>query len=458
MPNKKEDTLSRDVVISTLLERVDLIKPDSKTPCRKHKTMASNPFRFFRGSAQIFYHDIAEGVLKLPKQLSSLLPHVMVMGDCHVSNFGFFTEEGSHDETVIFGPNDFDDACVGSCLWDLVRFCTSLSLSAEYCRGIEVGKYTSEETIESPLTAASESETKAAIRQFLYSYVDTCEDLHRDQLKHHHVIKRFAKDSVLYPFWKKAKKRAVGGKHFSTKSALAKAIDNIDEKPAFKTLPKKFVRLSDDFYAEVEQQLSPYVDDHILDIVQRIGSGTGSVNMKRYYLLVGPKNVNASDPDELALCHVVEVKKQREAAPLSYFKNNSPINRLTPAHLTVVCKRRMQRRPDLILDDVEWDNQHFLVRSRHHAKVGIKPEDIGFRQSKNAIGLVQYAAVCGEALALAHSRADRRSTRFEKVVASQLPNYLEELVSNSIKYAEQVKRDWEIMVTLVNSNSSNGGQ
>jgi uncharacterized protein (DUF2252 family) len=450
--------MDRRSVVSTLLEQVDGIKPDIKKPCRKHVTMASNPFRFFRGSAQIFYHDINNGLLSLPDKLSASLPNTMVMGDCHVSNFGFFTEEGSHDESVIFGPNDFDDACVGNCLWDLVRFSVSLSLTTDYCRGIEQGYYTSEESLENLTPAATETDTKAAIRQFLYHYTDTCDDLHRGDLKHHHVIKKFAKDNVLYPFWKKAKKRALGGKHFLTKSALAKAIDFSNTNPLFKELPKKFVRLPDALYKEIEQTFSPYVDDHILDIVQRIGSGTGSINMPRYYLLVGPKDIDVSDANELALCHIVEIKQQREAAPLGYFKACSPINQLNPSHLTVVCKRRMQSRSDLIVDDIQWNNHHFLVRSRHHAKVGTSPEDIGFKTSTDACVLTQYAAVCGQALALAHCRADRRSTRFEQMVTAKLPNYLEELVSTSINYAAQVKHDWEIMVDLIHSHTDKGGQ
>ena len=448
--------MDRSEVISALLKQVDGVKPNAKNPCRKHKAMASNPFRFFRGSAQIFYHDIDSGLLPLPKKLDQLIPNTMVMGDCHVSNFGFYTEEGSHDETVIFGPNDFDDACVGSCIWDLVRFCISLSLTTDYCRGIELGKYTSEEITESPAPAASKANVKAAIREFLYHYTDTCEELHQGSLKSHHVIKTFAKGSVLHPFWKKAKKRALGGKHFLTKSALAKAIDYSGEKLVFKTLPKKFVRLTKALYADVKQIMSPYVDDHILDIVQRIGSGTGSINMQRYYLLVGPKHIDVSNPNELALCHIVEVKKQREAAPLCYFRACSPINQLNPSHLTVVCKRRMQRRPDLILDDVQWDGQHFLIRSRHHAKVGIKPEDIGFDTQADTPTIVQYASICGQALALAHCRADRRSTRFEQIIAAKLPNYIEELVCSSIKYSEQVKHDWETMNKLINSATSEG--
>ena len=94
----------------------------------KHRKMLRSPFVFFRGTAQLFYADAADNVLNIPKAFSQL-PLVCVMGDCHASNFGFLTEEGSHGDTVIFTPNDFDDACVGHASWDILRFLTSLLLA-----------------------------------------------------------------------------------------------------------------------------------------------------------------------------------------------------------------------------------------------------------------------------------------------------------------------------------------
>ena len=450
MSDKNCKEANREHVISTLLEQVDGTSPNDAKPCAKHHAMAANPFRFYRGSAQLFYYDIYHKHINIPEALTHTLPNTMIMGDCHLSNFGFFTEEGSHSETVIFGPNDFDDACIGSCLWDLIRFGSSLSLSTDFCRGISNGLYESEETLSEDLQPVSEADTKLAISAFFQHYVETCQQLYDGTLKRQHVVKQFAPEMQLFPLWKKAKKRAVGGKHFTRKSALAKAIDWTGEKPTFKALPQKFVPLSTDVYRTVEETFSPYVDDHILDIVQRIGAGTGSVNMERYYLLVGPSDIDTQTTNDMALCHIVEVKKQREAAPLGYFKSLSPINKLNPAHLTVACKRRMQRRPDLVLDDVEWNEQHFLVRSRHHAKIGVSPEDIGFVLGGSpAQGIIDYAQVCGRTLALAHCRTDRRSTRFEEAVINQIPTYLEELVCSSINYADRVKTDWELMVKLV---------
>ena len=54
----------------------------------------------------------------------------------------------------------------------------------------------------------------------------------------------------------------------------------------------------------------------------------------------------------------------------------------------------------------------WLLRSRHHARVGIDPEIIALGH-KPGIRLRDYAKACSKVLALAHARGDRRSARFE---------------------------------------------
>ena len=194
----------------------------------------------------------------------------------------------------------------------------------------------------------------------------------------------------------------------------------------------------------------PYVYDEILDIVRRIGAGTGSVDLERFHLLVGPADFSC--PADLPLCHVVEIKQQRPAAALFRFPRISPVNRLAPAHLTVDCQRRMQRSPDLILDEAIWEDKHWLVRSRHHARVGIEPEDIALAEKKPGKCLAQYAAACGEALALAHARGDRRSTRFEEAVSVQLKAEAGALIAAARSYAQRVLDDQRLLRAMLHAS------
>lgn len=435
-------------------KRTDAVAPGLDPVLAKHQKMALNPFRFLRGSSGLFYADIKNSVLKLPKTLTTQIPLTTVVGDCHLSNFGFFTEEGSSGDRVIFAPNDFDDACVGHAVWDWSRFAVSTVLAADYCQGVKQQRYANETKLDlNALQVVTAEDAAAAVRRFLAAYVAQCQAIVKEPELRYAVLDDFPKNHVLKPVLKKAIKRSAKGEDFLRKSTLAKVADLSARPLKFKENPAKFNRLPEDLYKEVEFSFRPYVSDDILDIVSRQGAGTGSLNMQRYYLLVGPKEIQSED--ELALCHVVEAKQQRDAAPLFFFPDLSPVNRLNAAHLTVDCQRLMQRRPDLALDEHYWNGAHYLVRSLHHANVDVDPEDVCFAEKAAGEALADYAEACGRTLALAHSRGDRRSTRFEQTVAQHLPQVMDEFIQSCLDYAKQQKTDCALLAELLKAHWKN---
>lgn len=428
--------------------RAELQRVDGHAPgdgLAKHRKMATSPFVFLRGAAQLFYADLADGTLALPEALYTL-PLTTVMGDCHVSNFGFLTEEGSHGDRVIFAPNDFDDACIGHAAWDLARFAVSLLLCAEHCRAMTGGDYPAEKDV-SGKPAVDAHQASDAVRAFLHGYAEACDIKANTRAHHEAAPSGFDKKHILGKRYRKAVARAFGGEDFAIKSTLAKAVDLGAEPLRFRDRPERFNRLAPQDYDDVHWHLCPYADDAILDIVERLDAGTGSVNLHRYYLLVGPSE--CPNAEDLFLYHVVEVKQQRPAAPLFHFPGLNPTNRLAPAHLTVICQRRMQRDPDLVLDDLDWRQHNWLIRSRHHARAGIDPEHIGIgKKAATKGGFAQYAATCGRTLALAHARGDRRSTHFEAAARATLPQAEDALVAACEGYAELVRSDCRALARL----------
>lgn len=438
-------------LIAEELAAVDGVDPRSGGPCAKHLKMARSPFRFFRGSAQLFYADVAAGVAQVPEALQRA-PLTRVQGDCHFSNFGFLTEEGSHGDAVIWCPNDYDDACVGHAGWDLLRFSASLMLAAEYAVGLCRGSYAAEDGADDVPegTAPSATDGSAAVAAFARAYGETCAAIVADPDERYRAVRGFDKGHALGKAERKARKRTAGGKDFGVKSSLAKATEVRDGALRFRIDPAGFERLPEDEAAAVAEAFRPYVDDHVLDVVRRVGAGTGSVDLDRFYLLVGPREL---DEARLFLNHIVEVKRQRQAAPLRHFPDLDPANRLDPAHLTVDCQRLMQRRPDLVLDEAQWGGHHWLVRSRHHARVGLDPEVLICKEPARFIA--EYAAACGEALALAHARGDRRSTDFEAVMAGALaaPGTVAALVEAGTTYAGRVAADWTLLRRLLSETA-----
>lgn len=431
--------------------RTDQVDP-SQQLLSKHQKMAQNPFRFLRGSSGLFYADIQSGMLRLPEALIHQVPFTAVMGDCHVSNFGFFTEDGSYGERVIFAPNDFDDACIGPAVWDISRYIVSLLLAADYCRGIKSGLYSSEEIDDlAALNAASAQDADVAVASFCQAYLQCCAAVAADAEFRFSTQDDFPKSHVLKPFLKKAIKRSAAGSDFMKKSTLAKSVDFNQRPLSFKKDANKFSQLDAERYAQIKQAFAPYVHDEILDIVTRHGAGTGSLNMQRFYLLVGPMKFESAA--DLALCQVVEVKQQRRSAPLFFFPDLSPVNRLNDAHLTVDCQRLMQRRPDSVLDEVQFEGAHYLVRSLHHANVDVDPEDVCLHPEHPGTALRQFAEACGHALALAHNRGDRRSNRFAKQMQQVMTAEQQALLTACQQYAEQQKQDCQLLAGMLKIDS-----
>ncbi|MCJ2108200.1 DUF2252 domain-containing protein [Methylobacterium sp. E-041] len=81
--------------------------------------MASSPFAFLRGAAQVMAWDLAHG----PRTAID----VVLNGDAHISNFGLF---GTPQGDVVLDLNDFDEVTVGPWEWDLKRLCASIEVAA----------------------------------------------------------------------------------------------------------------------------------------------------------------------------------------------------------------------------------------------------------------------------------------------------------------------------------------
>ncbi|MBD3562376.1 DUF2252 domain-containing protein, partial [Planktothrix sp. FACHB-1355] len=88
----------------------------------KFRKMAASAFAFYRGSAALFYADVADD--KDPF-LNDRTSRVWIQGDLHAENFGtYMNSEG----VLVFDVNDFDESYVGAFTWDVKRLAASLSL------------------------------------------------------------------------------------------------------------------------------------------------------------------------------------------------------------------------------------------------------------------------------------------------------------------------------------------
>jgi uncharacterized protein (DUF2252 family) len=97
-----------------------LIEADIKL---KHQRMAESPFAFLRAT---FYRWVQLWPEVCPKLNGA--PPLLGVGDLHVDNFGTWRDR---EGRLIWGVNDFDEACVVPYTSDLVRLAVSARLAME---------------------------------------------------------------------------------------------------------------------------------------------------------------------------------------------------------------------------------------------------------------------------------------------------------------------------------------
>src|SRR6201991_4003661 len=114
-----------DFIIDVLTREFgELMALDPAAFRRKFRKMASSPFAFYRGSASLFYADLA-GAYRDESFLDERTSRVWIHGDLHAENFGTYMNSSG---VLVFNVNDFDEAYVGPFSWDLKRFAASVAL------------------------------------------------------------------------------------------------------------------------------------------------------------------------------------------------------------------------------------------------------------------------------------------------------------------------------------------
>jgi uncharacterized protein (DUF2252 family) len=88
----------------------------------KYKIMRSNDFSFFRGTCHLFYDDFAANQSIKDNTRS------WICGDLHLENFGSYKGD---NRAVYFDLNDFDEAILAPCTWELARVLSSIHVGAE---------------------------------------------------------------------------------------------------------------------------------------------------------------------------------------------------------------------------------------------------------------------------------------------------------------------------------------
>ena len=331
----------------------------------KFEKLHDSLFSFFRGTCLLFYRDLAGE--------DAWMPTVLTLGDVHPENFGVMP---SADDVPIFGVNDFDEAYYAPFTWDLKRGATGFVIAAQ-----EEGGH-------------GRKQQRRIAAAFVRGYVEAMRGYATDATEQQGQMREDNAPKIIRRLFESAKEERDGWLARKYHDEYRRGFRADDEHvpvssrvPEFQEALERFVREND---IEVPARAGSM---RVKDVCQRLGQGTASLGLPRYYLMVeGP---NADGTDDLLL----ELKQARRSAlaglvPPSEYVVDGNADRISHAqgvHLV---------RGDRFYGAVEMDGLSFMVRERSPYRDDIDLDELSDKQWR------KYAAICGASLAQSHALSD----------------------------------------------------
>lgn len=378
----------------------------SQDAVAKFEKLAGSLYSFFRGTCLLFYRDIAGE--------DAWMPTVLTLGDVHPENFGVMP---SADDVPIFGVNDFDEAYYAPFTWDLKRGAVGFVIAAQTEGGHGPGKQRriAEEFVRGYVSAirsyaSDATEQQGQMRQ------DNAPKLIRKLIEGSHEGRSA---------WLLRKYHDEYRRGFRADDEHVPIHSRVEE---FQAALRRFVRDNEVIVPERAAQM------RVKDVCERLGQGTASLGLPRYYLMVeGPL---ADGSDDL----ILEFKQARRSAlaglaPPSDFEIGGNAERITHAqgvHLV---------RGDRFYGAVELDGLSFMVRERVPYKDDVDLDELSGQQWR------RYARICGESLAQSHALSDETGLVDHdiepEVLAAIGPEelFVTDVVAFAVEAADRVRAD-----------------
>ncbi|QUL54996.1 DUF2252 domain-containing protein [Paenibacillus tritici] len=423
--------LRRDLLISVFDEfdgSIMGLSPDNRR--EKYSKMAQSAFSFYRGSAYLFYFDTTRQYF--PYHSSPSRP-TWIQGDLHFENFGAFRSE---DGAIVYDVNDFDEGYVGSYLYDLLRMAVSLALVA---RSLGHGQ----------------DEQRGLIRSYAEAYYRQIHRFcdHKDQPGSYVVDENTARGPVRKLLRKLEKRRQ---SHFLEKVTAQMQTSRVFLETSELLNPGAAEQ------AQLEQAWGFYTrtvttrslnEEHfrIKDIAVKRGSGTASIGLNRYYILIEGGMEQAGTDDT-----VLEAKEVRVPVP-AYFLPYSDSFWQAFAHQgkrVSATQQAMHHKADPYLGFLTMDGREFYVRERSPYKKRLKPGSLADMDEWTAV-----TRQMGSLTAKIHARADsdvdkgildyHSEHEIAKAMGADAEAFARYLAEWAYGYAGQVEKDYAMFVDWV---------
>ncbi|MBS1635339.1 MAG: DUF2252 family protein [Bacteroidetes bacterium] len=285
----------------------------------KYKALTENAYRFFRGTAHIFYEDFS----KHPALLKT--PSTWLCGDLHLENFGSYK---SANRLIYFDINDFDEAYFGPCAFDVTRLLVSIIIS---CR--EVG--------------IREKELRKLCSRFMNDYFTELGQGHASRIEY------AISSGIIKTYFD----------HLSSRKRdafIRKRVSRVKGKLKLKIDKVKYFELSSKEYRRVEEAVKQWVKANkqdagffrIHDIAYRV-AGTGSLGLDRYAVLVSGKGYPKN--------YILDVKEAVASSVQTYFPKKK-LQFENDADRIVAVQKRMQDSSVAYLSSLSVEKKWFVIR------------------------------------------------------------------------------------------------
>ena len=346
------------------------LREDHRTRIHQHRAdagakfdkLAGSVYSFFRGTCLLFYRDMAGE--------DAWMPTVLTLGDVHPENFGVMP---SIDNTPIFGVNDFDEAYYAPFTWDLKRGAVGFMVAAKE-RGIHKKK------------------RRRIVRELLDGYFDGMEEFQKENAERDQQVRMDNAPPLIRDLLEKSLREREGWlKKYTGEKGLFVSSDDLVPLSSRK---EEFQAIVDAYAKQSHVNPPPRAGDLVVkDVAEKKGSGTASLGLPRYFVLLeGPSSDGTDDI-------ILEMKRARRSAlaglaPPSQYEEDGEADRIVNAQAVHLVGG------DPFYGKAIIDGQSFLVRERSPFKEEIDIDDLSKKQWRT------YACICGRSLAHAHSLAD----------------------------------------------------
>lgn len=426
---KNTRNILRKHIIATILTEFDeeCMQLDHDKRSIKYMEMIESPFRFFRGSAYLFYYDMT----KIPFSFHTPADKpTWIQGDLHMENFGAFQNENGD---IVYDVNDFDEGYMGSYLYDILRMSVSIAL---YCEA----------------QGLSGLEQKRRIVHYLKSYYHQLKRFEKG--KDNPFTLTFTQGNTKGPVRKVLKKLAK-----RQRSQLLKDITNVnDEGKRVFAWSEEIKQVSDEQRQIIELVFESYfhsVDEEnkqeqsfytIKDIACKHGTGTASIGLDRFYILI-EGNKDAGDVDDL----ILEVKEVRTPVPAYFlpYRERFWDKYGHQGERVVATQKAMHHLEDPHLGYLTIDDRHFYVRERSPFKKKVKADKLITIEDFDLT-----LETMGKVTAKIHARADadfeaelfshHSEEEILKAIGDNFDIFCSQIMFAAVAYKEQVKADYEI--------------